>query len=271
MGVLQGLVDHDGYLYAAWKGEPGDDRIFYSRWNGAGEWTPALPMASVTVGGNTSVGPSLGVFNRALYAAWKGEWSDPRIFFAKYNGSNWEAQKQILNIYSAVGPALCTFGGKLFAAWKNAFDQELYFATYDGSNWSDQSQIAGVGSSVGPSMATFGGKLYAVWKGAGTDESLYYAYYDGTRWSGQTPGSLQTQIPGAASSVGASLAGVGDKLYAVWKGPSGDESSLLRLLRRNEVVRPNTRLNPNPNCRRGKQRRRGDLPIRGKSLCCRQG
>jgi hypothetical protein len=218
------LVSYDGNLYAAWKGEPGDDRIFYSRWNGRGKWAPALPMASGTVGGNTSVGPSLGVFNGALYAAWKGEWSDPRIFFAKYNGSNWETQKQIPNVYSAVGPALCSFGGKLVAAWKNVFDQKLYFATYDGSNWSTKLQIAGVGSSVGPSLANFGGKLYAVWKGEGNDESLWYAYYDGTKWSGQTPGQTQTQIPDVGSGVGASLAGVGDKLYAVWKGEGSDES-----------------------------------------------
>jgi hypothetical protein len=90
MGILQGLVSNGGYLYAAWKGEPGDDRIFYSRRNGSGNWAP-----SGTVDGNTSAGPSLGVFNGSLYAAWKGEWSDPRLFFAKYNGSNWENQMQI--------------------------------------------------------------------------------------------------------------------------------------------------------------------------------
>jgi hypothetical protein len=123
-------------------------------------------------------------------------------FFARYNGSNWETQKQIPNAYSAVGPALCSFGGKLVAAWKDVFDQNLYFATYSGSKWSAQSQIAGVGSSVGPSLATYGGKLYAVWKGEGSDQGLYYAYYDGTRWSGQTPGSTQTQIPGNVGNVG---------------------------------------------------------------------
>ena len=51
----------------------------------------------------------------------------------------------------------------------------------------------------------------------GSDESLWYATYDGT-WSGQT------QIQGAKSSVGPSLAGVGNRLYAVWKGGSGDEN-----------------------------------------------
>jgi hypothetical protein len=112
----------------------------------------------------------------------------------------------------------------LVAAWKNVFDQSLYFATFDGTEWSAQSQIGGVASSVGPSLATFNGRLYAIWKGEGSDESLYYAHYDGTTWSGQTPGSKQTTIPGVGTSVGASLAGVGNKLYAVWKGEGSDES-----------------------------------------------
>jgi hypothetical protein len=128
MGVLQGLISNknDGYLYAAWKGEPDDDRIFYSRWKGSGKWAPASPMGSATVSGNSSAGPSLGMFGQSLYAAWKGEWSDPRLFVAKFGSSNWEAQHQIPNAYSDVGPALCSFSStQLIAAWKNVFDSSL--------------------------------------------------------------------------------------------------------------------------------------------------
>jgi hypothetical protein len=226
MGVLQGLISNptDGYLYAAWKGEPGDDRIFYSRWSGSGKWASGAPMASGTVSGNTSAGPSLGIFNHSVYAGWKGEWSDPRLFVAKFNGSSWEAQQQIPDAYSDEGPALCALGTQLIAAWKNVFDSSLYFASYNGTTWTAPSQISGVGSSVGPSLAIYGGKLYAIWKGEGSDQSLWYASYDGTKWSGQTPGSSQTQIPGVGSSVGASLASVGNNLYAVWKGEGSDES-----------------------------------------------
>jgi hypothetical protein len=83
----------------------------------------------------------LAAYKGSLYAAWKGEWSDPRLFFAKYDGALWEAQKQIPNAYSDAGPALCSFGGgTLVAAWKNVFDKYLYFASYDGS-WTPQSRI----------------------------------------------------------------------------------------------------------------------------------
>jgi len=213
MSVLQGLVALNGVLYAAFKGGPDDDQIYYSKWNGSGKWsTPA------TLGGNTSAGPSLGGFNNTLYAAWKGEWSDPRVFFAKYNGSHWEPQSQMPNVYSDTGPALCQFGSTLVAAWKYVFDQSLHYATYDGTKWSYPAQISGVASSVGPSLANFGGKLYAAWKGEGADQGLYYATYNGSGWS------AQTQIINVASSVGPSLAVVVDKLYAVWKGESTDEN-----------------------------------------------
>jgi hypothetical protein len=214
MSVLQGLVSTGGNLYAAFKGEPDDDRIFCAIFGRNGKWSNAL-----TIAGNTSTGPSLGVFDNSVYAAWKGEWSDPRIFFSKYNGTQWEPQNQIPNIYSDTGPALCQLGTKQkIAAWKNVADQNLYYATFDGTNWSGQSQISGVGSSVGPSLAYLGGLIYAAWKGVGGDQGLYYATYDGNGWS------TQHQIPGVASSVGPSLAAVGDRLYAVWKGESNDET-----------------------------------------------
>jgi hypothetical protein len=207
MGVLQGLVSNDGYLYAAWKGEPDDDRIFYSFRNGSGKWEAAGQL-----GGNTSAGPSLGVFNKTVYAAWKGEWSDPRVFYSKYSGSKWDAQQQIPNIYSDTGPALCSQGQELVAVWKNFFDQNLYYATFDGTTWSTQTQISGVASSVGPSLASFNGKLYAAWMG--TNSSIEYASFDGSSWSSGT------QISAVGTSVGPSLATVGGKLYAVWKGAS---------------------------------------------------
>ena len=77
MAQLQGLVSNNGRLYAAWKGVPGDERIYYSVWNGNAPWSPDTSM-----GGVTSTGPSLTAFNGAVFAAWKGEWTDTRLFFS---------------------------------------------------------------------------------------------------------------------------------------------------------------------------------------------
>jgi hypothetical protein len=210
MSIQQGLCSYNNGLMAAWKGQPNDNRLFFSQFNGT-KWS-----AAGTVDGNSSVGPSLAVYNGAVYAAWKGEWSDPRIFFAKFNGTTWEPQAQIASAYSEFGPALGVFGTQLVAAWKNACDKSLYYATYNGTNWVVQGQIPGVASSVGPSLAAYGSKLYAAWKGEGADQGIYYAFYDGS-WS------AQTQIPNVGSSVGPSLAAVGPKLYAIWKGETTNQ------------------------------------------------
>ncbi len=212
MGVLQGLAECNGRLYAMWKGEPGDDRIFYSSWSGSGAWLPQVALA-----GNTSHGPALANFAGTLVAAWKGEWSDPRLFFTKLNGSTWEPQAQIKGVYSDVGPSLAQVGSKLVMAWKNAFDQYLYYATYNGSTWSGPSPIPGTASSVGPSLCAVGTTLYAAWKGEYTDQGIYYASYNGTSWT------AQKQIPNVGTSVGPALAAVGSKLYAVWKGEGTDQ------------------------------------------------
>ena len=159
----------------------------------------------------------MAVYSGSVYAAWKGEWSDPRLFFAKLGGSGFGPQAQIPNVYSDVGPALAAFGSELVAAWKSAFDQSIQYATYNGAKWSAPRTIPGVASSVGPSLASFNGKLYAAWKGENSDQGIYYASYDGTNWS------AQTNIAGIASSVGPSLASFNGKLYAAWKGENSDQ------------------------------------------------
>ncbi|MFY9724745.1 MAG: hypothetical protein WAJ87_04580 [Bryobacteraceae bacterium] len=213
MSICQGLCSYDGELYGAWKGEVGDDRLFYSHFNGT-KWA-----TQGSVAGNSSVGPALAVFGDSMYAAWKGEHSDERVFFTKLSGSSWMPQTQIPGVASSGGPSLAHFGGKLYAAWKGSgSDESLWYASYDGSKWSAQAQIPSVASSIGPSLSGFSGELYAAWKGSANDQRLWYATFDGSGWS------AQAQIPVAVSSVGPSLAAFGGKLYAAWKGDSSDQN-----------------------------------------------
>jgi hypothetical protein len=214
MGVLQGLTNLNGELVAAFKGEPSDDRIFYSTWKGTGNWS----SPAGTIPGNTSAGPSLGIYNGSAYAAWKGEYSDPRLFTSKYNGSSWEPRVQIPHAYSDNGPAIAQYGSSLVAVWKSVFDSTMWYATFENGKWSKPAQIGGVGSSVGPSLAVFDNVIYAAWKGEGSDQGIYYTTYDQNGWHTQTP------LSNVGTSVGPSLAGVGDKLYAVWKGQDTDET-----------------------------------------------
>ncbi len=213
MASLQGLVSNDGQLYAMWKGIPGDERIFYSRWNGTGPWSPKAPMQ-----GLTSMGPSVTVYDGAVYAAWKGQFGDPRLFYAII-GTNgiWSPQATIPWAYSDVGPALGAIGNKLVAVWKNAWDQTLWYSLFDGRAWSAGKLIPGPESNVGPSLALYNGRLYVAFRGVYGNEHLFYMSFDGTNWSAAEP------IPSASSSVGPSLAGVGTKLYAMWKGLDADQ------------------------------------------------
>jgi hypothetical protein len=214
MSVLQGLCSFNEKLYAAWKGEVGDDRLFFSCFNGT-QWD-----AQQTVGGNSSAGPALAILENSLVASWKGENSDERVFFSELTDSSWDAQTQIpAPVASSFGPSLADFEGKLYAAWKGSEnDQSIWFSSLSGSAWSAQAQIPGVESSVGPSLAVFEGKLYAAWKGSSNDQRLWFASFNGSAWS------AQAQIPSPiASSVGPSLAGFDGKLLAMWVGPNGDQ------------------------------------------------
>jgi hypothetical protein len=197
-------------LYAAWKGVPGDDRLFYSPFNGS-TWA-----AQALVPGSSSTGASLAVFNGSLYAAWKGEGGDQRLWFSSFNGSAWAPQREMTG-FSSVGPSLAVFNGDLYAAWKGEYlDQRIWLASFDGSAWSGQTQLPGVGTSMGPSLAVFNNMLYAAWKGQWTDERLWFSSYRGSTWA------PQQVIPGA-SSMGPSLAVFNGRLYAAWKGESTDQ------------------------------------------------
>jgi hypothetical protein len=212
MSILQGLCGTKTGLYAAWKGETDDDRMFLAAfannsWTGLG-----------TIPGNSSIGPSLAMVGDKLYAAWKGEHDDERLFYAAFDGKNWDSQATIPG-NSSVGPALATMGGRLYAAWKgeSPLDQRLFFSSLQNGAWVPQQQIPKVASSIGPSLAGLGTKLYAAWKGMDSDQGLYYAVFDGMSWSDQS------SIPGVASSVGPSLAVIGTTLYAAWKGEGNDQ------------------------------------------------
>src|SRR5271163_2405740 len=112
MGICQGLASNSSNeLYAAWKGETGDDRLFFSTFNGK-TWGSVATMP-----GNSSVGPALAFNGGTLYAAWKGIYGDNRLFSAQWNGSSWVDGKTI-DGNSDIGPTLASLNGKLYAAWK---------------------------------------------------------------------------------------------------------------------------------------------------------
>jgi hypothetical protein len=132
---------------------------------------------------------------------------------------------------------LYQYNASLYAAWKGKVgNDQLYYNAFDGSNWVDSNPstipvsavepLFPAGSSIGPALAAANGLLYAAWKGKGIDQNLYYASFNGNNWSGQTQIQLlqsSTLVP-AISSIGPSLAAIGNNLFAAWAGANNDLS-----------------------------------------------
>jgi hypothetical protein len=215
-----------GQIWAMWKGSNGDSKVYYSSLaNEGSSWYPKQTVPGI----GTSYRPALARYDNGsgavlLYAAWKGEADDQRIWYSSFNGTSWAAQ-QLIPGESTVGPSLATCqtasGPVLYAAWKGSdADERIWYSTYGpSSTWSPQTVLPDpIRSSHGPSLWYYDGRMFAAWKGSGTDETLYWASLDLSTqvWSEQT--QMNTTIK---SSVGPSLVGVG-YLYAIYKGPGND-------------------------------------------------
>jgi len=102
--MQQGLCSNNGKLWAVWKGEVGDDRLFFASYDG-NAWS-----AQATFSGLSSVGPAIGNIGDDMLAAWKGEHSDQRLFYALNSyAAGWGRQAQIPDVASSVGPSLASF------------------------------------------------------------------------------------------------------------------------------------------------------------------
>jgi hypothetical protein len=87
------------------------------------QWSEQQPG----IGGGTSNGPSLAVFNGRLYAAWKGVPGDERMFWSSFDGTNWSTQQPGIGGGTSNGPSLAVFNGPLYAAWKGVDNDTRMF------------------------------------------------------------------------------------------------------------------------------------------------
>jgi len=143
-----------------------------------------------------SVGPAIVTFDNQLFAAWKGEFGDPGLYYSTFNGSTWAPQKLIAGTGTSEGPSLTVYGRQLFATWKGEFsDQRLFYASFNGTSWTPQKQIPGVLSSIGPGVTTFGNRVFAAWKGMTGDQRIWWSAYNGASWA------AQQVVPGVGTST----------------------------------------------------------------------
>jgi hypothetical protein len=128
-------------------------------------WDPESPG----VGGGTSNGPSLAVFNGRLYAAWKGVDGDSRMFYSSFDGNQWSPEQPGVGGGTSNGPCLAVFNGRLYAAWKGVpNDSRMFYSSY-----TDSPAMEFTGQIVSGGAAALGGWVQAT---IGPDGSV--------RWQG---------------------------------------------------------------------------------------
>ena len=200
MSIAQGLCDYNGSLYAAWKGDVGDDELYCAVLEG-NVWAKkdSLP-------GNSSVGPALVAANGLMYAAWREAADDESLYYASFDGNKWSDRMPIqLNGANApassnIGPSLAASGNTLYASWvgQNILDWLggphnlcFTFASLDTTSSSAQWTLLpaipyATTSSIGPSITVIGGTLYAAWMDAFFGH-LRYAWFGDGEWRFQGP------------------------------------------------------------------------------------
>jgi hypothetical protein len=189
------LAVFNGRLFELHKGVPGDDRLFYSSFDGTA-WSGEQPMGAWA---NSSTVPSLAVFNGRLFAAWKGVEGDNAMWVSSFDGTQWSGAQKGIGFATSDGPTLAVFNGSLFGAHTGEpGDNRMWYSRFDGNTWSPEHSGIGTGTSSGPSLAAFNGRLFAAWKGVPNDTRMFYSSYPGN------PSISLSRIPGEDYFVNAS-------------------------------------------------------------------
>ena len=240
------MAEFNGKLFMAGKGTDGDERIWYSWYDGE-KWQE--PMAGP---GWTSCGVALAVHAGKLFMAWKGMGNDQDIWFSYYDGTNWKPQVRALdtNNYSLSTthrPALASYKNILYLFCKGSNnDTSIWSSTlqlnnsdFNLSKWAIATRVTYldgvqkyVGTSHSPAVAVFNNLLGMAWKGIVGDDRIFYSVFDGTKWVPQIP------IPCVSTSCGPSLAPyakfwmhtksfdpIARDLYGVWKGSKDNKGA----------------------------------------------
>lgn len=214
-------------LYMAWKGAPGDSRIWYSDWTasgwaseasvpGAGTSTsPALAGTTLTCEDGAPAGP-------ALILVWKGVGTDTRVFWAYKIGSDaWNVVGQIPGAATDSAPSVTTEDDTVIASWRVAGGQSIDQSEYEVcglGGWSNPEVLRGGPlTNSGPATATdtAGTESYAAWEAPSTSTIWTGAFSD------SLSGTTQEPLSGLKTSASPSLASGGylaNELLLAFKG-----------------------------------------------------
>ncbi len=151
--AIVGAGDH---AVAAWKGQPGDSRMFFSIFDSR-RWAPQQPADGGGFG--TAARPGLGFLGRVVMA-WRGRDDDRRLFFSRLSSGRWDPQEPIRGgeFGSEHGPALGRVDGRLVMVWRGTGpDTRMFQSFFDGTTWTGQMDALqqDAGTSHAPVLASF--------------------------------------------------------------------------------------------------------------------
>ena len=243
--IFQGLCEFHNLLFAAFKGKPGDDQLYYGYWDGSG-WSSRYKIEFSNGSAKSNVGVALTVFNNQLYAALKGAsdtllWFSSATFDSQTQSLVWQPQARIQTpasgapeFRSSTGPSLAVYNNQLYALYQGATSDGLYYTSMTASTpWTSQYHIPLVGAFAGATLAALNippagttaaipsSLLYAGFGGA-TKEYNWYMVIDPPDSSFPAPNITESHMAGY-SSIGPSFAIFGEYLYAAWVGEGNDE------------------------------------------------
>jgi hypothetical protein len=213
------LTVHNNKLYAAWRGSDGNNRVYYSCFDGR-SWSEQKWLARF----EAPVGVALGSYRGALYAL--GRVGNTELYWSWFDGSSWTGLTWWRGHHSTHEASLMAYRGLLYTACKGGGgDSQIWYGFYDGTSWSDAFRASDFRTTCRPSLTVCGEgseqKLFMAWKGDGGDDRIYYSTFNGTAWS------PKEAMPLTASSIdGPSVTFAHGYVYVVWTG-SGDDESIM--------------------------------------------
>ena len=157
-GSSPALVNFNGTLLMVWRGEGGNDDLYYATSTDGAHWqgNRAIPGAASTIA------PALTIYNGVPVLCFKGGTNDTGIYTTSYHRDtdSWDPVIRTGPFGTSHGPSLAVFNGELFMCWKGIpGDTDLYWATTNNPRlsqaWTRQTVIANTGSSVGPAAVVY--------------------------------------------------------------------------------------------------------------------
>lgn len=222
------LAVHDGKLYAAWKGSDGNQRVYYSSFDGH-KWEAQKWLAFF----ESSVGVALAPYRGALYAMGR-RGCDEQLHWSRFDGTSWTGLEWYARNHSRAEVSLVAYRGLLYLIWRGGGgDGNIYCSTYDGTAWAPAWRISNFTTNCRPASTVWDGqKLIMLWKGDGGDDKIYYSASDGKEWAPQ-----QT-IPSAATMDGPAITSAHGLVYAVWTGSGEDERIMFSIFNGDSWTEP---------------------------------